>query len=376
MHILDLTLVVGGAGLAAMGTARLTHAALRTMPRSVAIAILVAGAVVVAFGATLARLAHPSPNEITLQPQSSADRAAPGPRTDFHGVVRSLDHLPVADANVVLTQAGSKTTIARTAPDGSFVFHGVAIGGPYRVAVTHGGGVFDKIVFLPSPPLEVAVAPTTTKPDEVHVRAASLAVVGDERGVQAVYALTLDNTGRTAYTGGVPLPVLPGAAALEPRSGLDRTQLGFQDGMLFSSAPVMPGATAITYTYVAPMPPKGLDLGIDVTFVTDRFDLLTGGRLRSTSARHNNGRVALGGRTYQRLTWRRLRTGQMVGARVAPHSAAGTVRIGAIATGGLVAAAIVVVPLIRRRRRTQVSPSPQAVPAQGWSEATPTDWVR
>lgn len=363
MQILDIALVVGGAALAAMGTARLTHAALRTMPRSVAIAILVAGAAVVAFGAALPRLSRPEPNQITLQPQSSADAAAPAPRTDFRGVVRSIDHSTVAGANVMLTQAGSKTTTARTAPDGSFVFRGVAIGGPYRVSVTHGGGVFDKVVFLPSPPLEIAVAPTTTKPDDVHVRAASLAVVGDQGGVQAVYALTLENTGCSAYTGGVPLPVLPGADALEPRSGLDRTQLGFQDGTLFSSAPIMPGTTAITYTYVAPMPPKGLDLGVDVTFATDRFDLLIGGHVRATSAQHGNGRVALGGRTYQRLTWRGLQPGRALGARIAPHSNAGLVRAGAIAAGGLVAAAIVLVPLLRRRRRTVLSGSPQPVVA-------------
>lgn len=363
MHILDLTLIVGGAALAAMGTLRLTRAAARTMPASVAIAILVAGAAVVAFGAMLPRLSRPEPNQITLQPQSSADTAAPPPRTDFRGIVRSLDRSPVADANVMLIAGGSKTTTARTAPDGSFVFRGVTIGGPYRVAVTHGGGVFDKIVFLPSPPLEIAVAPTTTKPDEVHVRAASLAVVGDQGGVQAVYALTLENTGHTAYTGGVPLPVLPGAAALEPRSGLDRTQLAFQDGTLFSSAPLMPGTTAITYTYVAPMPAQGLDLGIDVTFATDRFDLLAGGHVRATSAGHGNGRVALGGRTYQRLTWRALQAGRVLRARIAPHSSAALVRSGAIAAGGLVAAAIVVVPLLRRRRRTVVSTSPTPVVA-------------
>src|SRR5439155_21299874 len=97
-------LVVGGAALAAMGTARLTHAALRTMPRSVAIAILVAGAVVVAFGATLPRLARPSANEITLQPQTHADTTAPAPGTDFRGIVRSIDHLPVAGTNVMLTE--------------------------------------------------------------------------------------------------------------------------------------------------------------------------------------------------------------------------------------------------------------------------------
>src|SRR5205807_6406327 len=233
---------------------------------------------------------------------------------------------------------------------------------PYRVTVPYGGGLFAKVVLIPSPPLPITVAPATTNPTAVSVRAASLAVVGDARGVQAVYAATVENSADKAYTGGVPLPVFPGAMAVEPRSGMDQSQLAVQDGTLFSSAPVLPGSNSITYTYVAPMPESGVDASTDATFPTARFDLLVAGRVHAKTHGHENGTVRLGGRTYQRSTWRQLNPGDAVPARVAASSPLPLVRTGAIFGGGVIAALIVLFPLVRRRRRAPLA-TPAPLPA-------------
>jgi hypothetical protein len=208
----------------------------------------------------------------------------------------------------------------------------------------------------------ITVAPATTSSATVTVRAASLAVVGDSRGVQAVYAATLENSGEKAYTGGVPLPVFSGAMAVQPRTGMDQSQLAVQDGTLFSSAPVLPGSTSISYTYVAPMPESGLDATTDATFPTARFDLLVSGRVHAKTHGHDNGTVRLGGRTYGRYTRRQLKSGDAVPARVAVSSPVPLLRTGAIVAGGILAALIVVFPLLRRRRRAPLA-TPEALPA-------------
>jgi hypothetical protein len=185
--------------------------------------------------------------------------------------------------------------------------------------------------------------------------------VGDLRGVQAVYAATLDNGGDRAYVGGVPLPVLSGAMAVEPRAGTDRSQLAVQDGTLFSSAPVLPGSTPLSYTYVAPMPEKGVDAAVESAFPTKRFDLLVSGKLRANARNHANGTIRLGGRIYHRYTWHDLKPGDMLSARVSVSSPVPLLRTGAVMLGGLIAALIVVFPLLRRRRREPVA-SPPPVP--------------
>jgi hypothetical protein len=330
------------------------------MPSRMAIVVIVAGTMVVAFGSLLPRFVHQrSRSEITLRREPADATPEPVPDTDLRGVVRSVDGKPVAGAKVVLYASTRPPKTVLSDAGGGYVFRGLSIGGPYRVAVSYGGGVFASVVLVPSPTIHTTVASTTTKPASTSIRAASLAVVGDARGIQAVYAATLENNGHEAYAGGVPLPVLPGAMAVDPRSGLDRSQLGVQDGTLYSSAPVMPGSTALTYTYVAPMSDNGVDAATDVTFPTKRFDLLVAGRLRAEARGHATGTVRLGGRTYRRYTWRNLAAGEVVSARIRPASRVPLVRAGAIGAGGIVAAGIVLFPLLRRRRRPpSTAPAP------------------
>ena len=363
MAVLAIALIVAGAALASLGVLRLTRAAFVALPRNLAISIVVAGAAVVAFGSLLPRfvVSRQAPR-IALEREPAGATPAPLPHVALRGVVSSLDGAPVRGIGVTLyTGTGGPRTV-KTDARGAYAFAPLAPGGPYRVAVSYRGATFQRVLMLPTPPVPITVAPTTNKPAHIRIRAASLALVGDARGVQAVYAATIENAGRDAYSGGVPLPVLPGAMAVEPRAGVDRSQLAVQDGVLYSSAPVMPGSTPISYTYVAPISERGADVVVDTTFPTDRFDLLVAGRLRTKADERPNGDIRLGGRTYQRYTWRGLGPRQMVSAHVRPSSSTAVLRTGAIAAGGVVAAFVVLLPLLRRRRAL-VAGSPQvAVP--------------
>jgi len=354
---LAIALVIIGGALTSLGVLRLTHAAFEAMPRLLASVIIGAGTLVAAFGVALPRFVHErSEPTIALTPEPSDAPRDRTPTTTLRGVVRSAAGAPIAGAKVTLYSSTKPPRVARSAADGTYAFGGLAIGGPYRVAVDYDGAVFQSTTLVPAGPIRLTVAPTTNKPNAIRVRAGSLAIVGDRRGVEAVYAATIDNTGADAYTGGVPLPLLPGALAVDPRSGLDRSQLGLANSVLFSSAPVLPGTSAISYTYAAPMPDDGVDAAADTTFPTSRFDLLVSGNLRVRARGHDNGSVTLGGRRYHRFTWRRLVAGAPMTVRVTPSSRVAVLRTGAIAVGGLVAALIVVFPLIGRRRRGSSAP--------------------
>src|SRR5712692_3538831 len=99
MQLLAIALVVAGAALASLGVLRITHAAFRSMPRAVAVAILAAGAMVVAFGAVLPRFVHARQEPtITLQREPSDASPEPVPNGDLRGSVRSVKGEPVADA--------------------------------------------------------------------------------------------------------------------------------------------------------------------------------------------------------------------------------------------------------------------------------------
>ena len=350
MVIFAISLVIAGAALASLGVLRLTRAALTTMPRSTAAAVIVAGAAVATFGSLLPRITQREAPAITLERQQDGATPTAIPISDIRGSVQTPDGKPVSRARVVLHAGARKPQETRSAADGSYTFRRLPIGGPYRMAVSFRGGTFLKVLHLPSAPVTTTVARTTTRPANITVRVASLAIVGDGRGVQAVYAATIENGGRTAYIGGVPLPIVPGAIAVEPRAGFDRSEVGVQDGVLFSSAPVLPGETAISFTYAAPMRERGLDFVVDAAFPTSRLDLLVAGGLRVDDAARPNGSVRLGGRTYERYTWRGLKAGETISTRVAASSRIPLIRTVAIVAGGIVAAVIVVFPLVRRRR--------------------------
>lgn len=366
---LAITLVVGGATLVALGALRLVTNALGAMPRSVAVAIVVIGLGVGAFGAVLPRLprdAMPEPT-LTLHPETGEEEDIQL-QTAIEGVVRTVEGEAVVGLDVALeVDAGSGEQRQTTTDDeGSFRFEEVPVPGPHRVVAVFDGHPFasSRLVVGPGPTeeVEVVVAPTTEEDEVVSIRAESIAVVGDEQGVQVVHALTVANDSEQAYVGGVPMTLLPGATAIQPGSAMVREEVELQTNGLVSRAPLLPGSTELTMTYFAQMPRDGLVLEHNVSFATGRFDLLTGEGL-TTDPQTQGSTVAdveLGDRTYRGRTWQDLSEGDVVGATILVDAGSGTARIVLIAIAVAAALAVVAFPLVRRRRERE---APGEVPA-------------
>jgi hypothetical protein len=130
---------------------------------------------------------------------------------------------------------------------------------------------------------------------------------------------------------------------------------------MISERPILPGRLDITYTYVAPMPSGGIELSRRFAYPTERFDLLLGEDLRARARwpLRPNGVVDLAGRTYRRFTASRLAASDELAAPISAAAPSSPIRIVGLGGGALVALAILVVPLVRRRRM----PSPNQVPA-------------
>jgi hypothetical protein len=71
---------------------------------------------------------------------------------------------------------------------------------------------------------------------------------------------------------------------------------------MVSTAPILPGAHDLTYTYVVQMPKDGIDVAHRVTLPTTRYELLVGEGLRvaSSAGLTDDGSVTLGPRDASR----------------------------------------------------------------------------
>lgn len=361
---------------------RLTNAGFRSMPRFIATASVVFGACVVVFGLALPFLQtspatdRPQPR-ITLEP---ADRSSTV-RDAVHGVIRLPDGSPASDVAVKLTPLfggeGDEELSTRTADDGRFLFSGVDVtpGTPFVVDARYDGATFPSDVLRfgrpEEDPVRLVVAETTKSANDISLDVESIALVGDAQGLQAVHALTVHNGGDRAYVGGLHLPLLPGANAIDPRDGLDRRHLDVSDGVLVSMSPVPPGRTDITYTYVAAMPRSGLVYEHEAVHPVERFEMLVGGDLEATTHEglSRAGEVVLGPRgeerTYRRYEAAGLDAGDNLRIVVSPAASSPALTIAAIAAAALVAVGLVAFPLVRRRRRESPSPAtPEPVAAE------------
>lgn len=359
---LSIGLIVGGAALATMGVLRLVTRSFGAMPRGVAVLVVVAGLGVLAFGAALPRLApsvarpEGAAGAMDLEPLTTAPPTEPVLRADLHGTVEDAAGEPVPGVRVVLSAGAEGSADAETDetdPDGSFAFEDVAIAGPVRIAATYDGAVFEpERVGALSEPIEIRVARTTDSTDELSIVASSLAIAGDRDGVQAVQALTVRNDGDRAFAGELRLPVLAGAASLQPGLGLSRSRLAVERGSLVSTRPLLPGRTQLTYTYAVPATPSGVDVRTRASLDVDRLDVLVGGELRPgdrTSGARTE-RTSVGGRPYERLSWRDVDEGETVRLRAELPGDNDWVRIALLALAAAVAVAVVLMPVLRRRR--------------------------
>ncbi len=338
------------------------------MPRGVAVATTLAGAAVIFFGASYARSTPATPSEqaphVTLEPVRSGDPDAP--RDVVHGVVLMTDGSAASGVRVdlvaLVTDEGARTRSAETDADGAFVFTDVDVtpGTPYVADARFDDATFPSEVLRVGrgidDPVRIVVARTTSKPSQLALDVESIAIVGDARGMQVVHAVTVRNGGSRAYVGGLRLPLVPGASAIDPRDGLDRRRLELIGGELVSSAPVVPGRHDITYTYVAPMEAGGLTIRHEVRYPTKRFELLVGGELDAhrTDASARSREIEIGPRgnerPYRQQQFRDLGPRESLTFAVSVKGSSPLLRIAGLVAAAAVALAIIGFPLVRRRR--------------------------
>lgn len=351
------------------------------MPRVVAVATVLAGAGVVFFGASYIRTGSSQPQATPGTPQLSLEPSDPDatqpPRDVVHGVVRTAEGEPAPRIMVDLVPLFSdddvETRSTRTDEDGSFVFADVDVtpGTPFVVDAHFDGAKFPSEVLRlgrsVDDPLRLVVAPTTSSARNLVVTVESIALVGDETGVQAVHSLTIENSGSRAYTGKLKLPLLPGANAIQPGPTLDRRHLDLEHGSIVSSTPVPPGRRDFSYTYVAALPRDGIRFEHESRFPTKRLELLLAPTLAIDGpALRSAGDVTLGSRTYQRYEARDLRARHTAVYEVSARRGSPTIRNAGLVAAAVAAVLIVGYPLVRRRRsRTPAPPAHDAI------EATP-----
>jgi hypothetical protein len=357
-----------------MGILRLRRIAFTHMPPVVAAAIAVAGIGVCAFAGFV--LIHGAPANtsgpqplVTLAPDFSGP--APAQIGNVQVIVRTVNG-PVADAPVTLSSRFAadeppKKLTGRTDASGSVSFDKIDInpGSPWVAIAHYDGRDFPSSVLRSGRTVTIYVANVAFDPKHITVDAESLAIVGDADGMEAVQALTVVNHSVRAFAGGVSFPLIEGATAIDPRTGLDRDALALDaNNQMVSTAPVLPGSHEFTYTYIAPMGRTGTHVRLDVFYATKRFDVLIGGKvaLEPQGKLRGNGTIKLAGRTYHRFTAQHLHAGEHLTARIVipKPSRVPTTALLVLAIGA--ALAIIVLPLLRRRRRTPEPPTEPATP--------------
>ncbi len=354
------------------------------MPRALAALAIFLGAGVMGFGVVMPTLSssttRPEPEpRVTLAPLEPEDVA---PTSEVNGIVRSVDGSGLGDVRIELiplfSDESAEPRSSRTDAKGRFAFADVDVtpGTPY-VADAH----FDDATFpsdvlrfgtSAADPVVIRVAQTTKRARDVRFDVESIAIVGDARGAQAVHAITVRNRGTRAYVGRLRLPLLPGANAIDPRGGLDRRTLQLHGGELVSLGPNVPGRHDITYTYIAPMPSRGLTIEHRAVYPTARFELLVGGELagRRTDgpSRWKSVDIGPGGqkRTYQRFEARNLSSDESARFIVSVRRGSPVLRFAGLTAAAALAIGIVAFPLMRRRRRSkaQSPPAHQPIPVE------------
>lgn len=374
-----IALVLGGATLFGIGVLRLRAIGFALMPRAVAMVAVASGVAVVAFGVVLA-LISPSTESSTPLPRASLEPVGTAQALGGAGVsgtVSTPDGVPATGVRISLIPLfeAKEARIHRTVTDenGAFSFDRVHVdpGSPYVAEASYDGAAFPSEV-LRAPrgrahPLRLEVAPTTRSAAALRASSESVAIVGDADGAQAIHAFSIVNRGKDAYTGSLRLPLLPGATAIQEGAGLDRRFLSLANDAMVSSAPILPGTHELTYTYVVQMTHSGIRIDRRPTLPTTRYEVLAGGALSvaRTSGLIPERDITLGPRgarkTYRRYVARDLAAGAEIRARVEVARSSSPLRIGAPVAAALAAFAIVLAPLVRRRRTsgaTQPAPEP------------------
>ncbi|HVL81027.1 MAG TPA: carboxypeptidase-like regulatory domain-containing protein, partial [Actinomycetota bacterium] len=349
--------------------ARLTSVALRAMPFWLAALSVGAGAAVATAG-LVASAGQPAPAPagptpgLTLEP---AGTPPPDPTPQpadgrIAGTVRTAQGTPAAGTAVTLTRFEATTEAERrettTADDGRYTFEGLPTGptDAYVVSAAYEQATFPSDVLVLDAErdrtVDLTVAAVTTDDSVVRVELDSTLLTVVPAGLDVLQILNVLVDGEAAFTGGLRLPILEGASGFEPRRGLSRQLLRFDDqDRLTSDAPVLPGRTEIVYGYTLPRPAERSTIVRQPDHPTDRLELLWAGDVTvDAPSLEAAGEVSVGGVNAKRYTGRDLEPGERVEVALTFEGPAGWPRTALVVGGVVVALALLLFPLVRRRQ--------------------------
>jgi hypothetical protein len=285
---------------------------------------------------------------------------------------------PVGSLTVTLRHfAGMQLAEERqtqTGPDGSFRFDGLPTSpqDAYLVVVRYAGVDYvSGMVQLhqqPEQTVDLTVYETTTDPSAVRIASRSLVIAGaspELRAVDIMDILIVENSGDRTYLGdrsGVVLriPLPRGAQEISPQPGFDYGQPRLEDGVLLTTGPLPPGSQTVVLSYTVPYEGTRATLSIGTAMPTGTLRVLVRDGTYRLSSRSliDTGTVEVSGVTYRVLAVDSPVVGDMHVVQVSGLPRTGllfdlpTGPIIALVVGlaGLIAAAVLTVIVLRRRR--------------------------
>jgi hypothetical protein len=285
---------------------------------------------------------------------------------------------PVGSLTVTLRHfAGMQLAEERqtqTGPDGSFRFDGLPTSpqDAYLVVVRYAGvdyvGGMVQLHQQPEQTVDLAVYETTTDPSTVRIASRSLVIAGaspELRAVDIMDILIVENSGDRTYLGdrsGVVLriPLPRGAQEIRPQPGFDYGQPRLEDGVLLTTGPLRPGSQTVVLSYTVPYEGTRATLSIGTAMPTSTLRALVRDGTYRLSSRSliDTGTVEVSAVTYRVLVVDAPVVGDIHVVQVSGLPRTGllfdlpTGPIIALAVGlaGLIAAAVLTVIVLRRRR--------------------------
>ncbi|MCX7622580.1 MAG: hypothetical protein N2Z82_02310 [Thermomicrobium sp.] len=277
---------------------------------------------------------------------------------------------------------------AQVGPDGAFSFQGLSTGDQdaYIVVVRYAGVEYtSSMVQLneqSQQTVDLTVYETTADPSGVRVASRSIVIAGaspELRAVDVMDIVIVENTSDRTYVGDangvvlrIPLPA--GAQEISPQPGFDYGQPRLEGGVLVTTGPLPPGSHTVVLGYTVPYSGSRATLSIGTAMPTGTLRVLVREGTYRLDSRSliDTGTVEVSGVTYRVLAVDAPvvgdthvvqvsglpRTGLLFDLPLGPSIA---VVVGVL---GLLAAAVLSVLAMRRRRGASVATGPATPTAE------------
>jgi hypothetical protein len=230
----------------------------------------------------------------------------------------SVVELPSAGGQVM------KKVVA--SPDGGFGFEADPTN-RYLVGTIYGGVAYSTLVDREArngP--ELRIFETTQDPSVITVASDTTTILkGRDDIFEVLQLLLVRNTSDRTFTGaGAPnsavltVPVPEGAFDVSPGDDSNPLGISFSGRGVAVASPVLPGETSVPYVFKVRVPRTGWQLRREVSYPTQRADLLLGEGLALNGAPgfEFDERVTLEGRTYRRYRTGQLMPGAVIGGDI------------------------------------------------------------